>query len=109
MFGKSYCSLALVSSSLILLMTVSFYGEIRIFRLFQSVLFDARAKNNFHWFSGDDVIGLSVSIRKNDDLVQLWNINSAKAEDCKIMDKIRKLLPNVNFETSFYKGTVFPS
>ncbi|XP_078485117.1 eukaryotic translation initiation factor 4E type 3 [Ciona intestinalis] len=52
---------------------------------------------------GDDIIGLSVSIRKNDDLVQVWNINSSNIEQCKVLEKIKEVLPHVIFETSFYK------
>ncbi|CAK8690918.1 eukaryotic translation initiation factor 4E type 3-like [Clavelina lepadiformis] len=51
----------------------------------------------------DDIIGLSVSIRKNDDLIQLWNINSTGAEECQVLKKIAEVLPYVTFETSFYK------
>uniref|UniRef100_H2Y9Y6 Eukaryotic translation initiation factor 4E type 3 n=1 Tax=Ciona savignyi TaxID=51511 RepID=H2Y9Y6_CIOSA len=56
-----------------------------------------------HVNDDDEIIGLSVSVRKNDDLVQLWNINSANAEECKVLDKIKELLPHVVFETNFYK------
>nr|CAB3241798.1 eukaryotic translation initiation factor 4E type 3 [Phallusia mammillata] len=52
---------------------------------------------------GDDIIGLSVSVRKNDDLVQLWNRESINAEECKVLKRVEELVPNVTFETSFYK------
>lgn len=40
-----------------------------------------------------------------DDLVQVWNMKSTGAEDCEVINKIKKILPNIVFETSFYKGT----
>jgi len=51
----------------------------------------------------DEILGLSVSIRKNDDLVQVWNMNSAMAGDSNVIRKIKQLCPDVQFETSFYK------
>jgi len=51
----------------------------------------------------DEILGLSVSIRKNDDLIQVWNMNSAMASDSDVIRKIKQLCPDVQFETSFYK------
>jgi translation initiation factor 4E len=51
----------------------------------------------------DEILGLSVSVRKNDDLIQVWNLNSSAVEDSTVIQKINKLCPYVQFETSFYK------
>jgi len=51
----------------------------------------------------DEILGLSVSIRKNDDLIQVWNLNSEMAADSNVVRKIKELCPDVQFETSFYK------
>jgi len=52
----------------------------------------------------DDIIGISVNIRKNDDLVQIWNLDSSKSSDSKVVDKVIDLLPDVKFETNFYRA-----
>lgn len=51
----------------------------------------------------DEILGLSVSVRKNDDLIQVWNLNADGAEDCGVIKKINEICPFVRFETSFYK------
>lgn len=57
-----------------------------------------------HTNKGDKIIGLSVNIRKNDDLVQVWNIQSQGAADSNVLKKVSHLLPEVEFETNFYKA-----
>ncbi|XP_064633467.1 eukaryotic translation initiation factor 4E type 3-B-like [Lineus longissimus] len=52
---------------------------------------------------GDDVTGLSVSIRDRDDIIQIWNCDAKLAEQSKIVEKVKKLVPNVVFSAIFYK------
>ena len=54
--------------------------------------------------TGDEVGGVSVSIRDRDNIVQLWNVRSDLADQSTIVDKIKKLLQKVNFSAIFYKG-----
>lgn len=53
---------------------------------------------------GDEVGGISVSVRERDDVVTIWNTSSALAEQSKIIEKIQELLPSVNFSATFYKA-----
>ena len=57
--------------------------------------------------TGDEVGGISVSVRERDDVVTIWNTSSALAEQSKIIEKIQELLPSVNFSATFYKGKDF--
>uniref|UniRef100_V9IFK5 Eukaryotic translation initiation factor 4E type 3 n=2 Tax=Apis cerana TaxID=7461 RepID=V9IFK5_APICE len=52
---------------------------------------------------GDEVCGITVSIRDREDLVQIWNTNATLASKATILNKIHSLLPNVNF-SEFYKS-----
>ncbi|XP_062522572.1 eukaryotic translation initiation factor 4E type 3-B-like [Corticium candelabrum] len=56
-----------------------------------------------HIEKGDEICGLSVSIRERDDIVQIWNGNAMVAENAQVMDKVRELLPDV-IEHDFYKA-----
>ena len=57
------------------------------------------------WYTTDDeILGVSVNIRKNDDLIQVWNKSSLDVDNSQIIYKIKSLLPGVDFETNFYKG-----
>jgi len=51
---------------------------------------------------GDDITGVTVSIRGYDNIVQLWN-KQADANKTKIWDKVLLVLPNTNIITYFYK------
>ncbi|XP_041379633.1 eukaryotic translation initiation factor 4E type 3-like [Gigantopelta aegis] len=53
---------------------------------------------------GDEVGGISVSIRDRDDIVQIWNIASDLSEQSTIISKVKELLPNVTFPALFYKA-----
>ncbi|XP_002734543.1 eukaryotic translation initiation factor 4E type 3-like [Saccoglossus kowalevskii] len=57
-----------------------------------------------HVGTGDDICGLSVSIRERDDIVQIWNVNATVSNDATVMDKVKELLPKVRFITVFYKS-----
>ncbi|XP_046636153.1 eukaryotic translation initiation factor 4E type 3-like [Daphnia pulicaria] len=52
---------------------------------------------------GDDICGVSVSVRDRDDIVQIWNIDSTKADKARIIQKIQELCPNIEFQAVFYK------
>lgn len=54
--------------------------------------------------AGDEVSGLSVSIRDREDIVQIWNTDSELAEQSTITQKVMELLPHVKFSANFYKG-----
>ena len=58
----------------------------------------------FLYATDDEVLGVSVNIRKNDDLIQVWNKSSSNVDNSQIVNKIKSLLPGVEFETNFYKG-----
>ncbi|KAI8511393.1 hypothetical protein Bbelb_104930 [Branchiostoma belcheri] len=52
---------------------------------------------------GDEVVGLSVSVRERDDIIQIWNQNAEVADKASVVSKFRELLPNTSFPTLFYK------
>lgn len=53
--------------------------------------------------NGDDICGLTVSIRHNDDIVRLWNKNAA-CNPSGLLSRLKELLPNVEVRTAFYKA-----
>ena len=55
-------------------------------------------------FSGDEIGGISVSVRDRDDIVTIWNTRSDLAEQSTIMEKVQELVPSVTFTANFYKG-----
>ncbi|XP_039250739.2 eukaryotic translation initiation factor 4E type 3-like [Styela clava] len=52
---------------------------------------------------GDDIMGVSVSIRENEDLIQIWSYNWELEPAATVLDKLKELLPDVTFPTVFYK------
>jgi len=55
--------------------------------------------------SGDEVSGLSVSIRERDNLFQIWNTNSELHEKSTVIQKVKELLASIQFLTVFYTGS----
>uniref|UniRef100_T1IMS3 Uncharacterized protein n=1 Tax=Strigamia maritima TaxID=126957 RepID=T1IMS3_STRMM len=53
---------------------------------------------------GDDVCGVSVSVRERDDLVQIWNICGSLAEKASVLSKVQELVPEIQFMAQFYKA-----
>lgn len=53
---------------------------------------------------GDEVGGISISIRERDDLIEIWNSRSDLHEQSTVIDKVKDLLQEVNFSAIFYKG-----
>jgi len=55
-------------------------------------------------YTNDEVTGISVSVREREDLVQIWNSNSQHADKATIIQKVKKLVPHVQFLAVFYKA-----
>lgn len=56
-----------------------------------------------HLASGDEICGITVSIRERDDLLQIWNGNCQLTEQATVMTKLHSLVPDIMFTAEFYK------
>ncbi|CAG0901511.1 unnamed protein product [Darwinula stevensoni] len=54
---------------------------------------------------GDEIVGISVSVREKDNLLQIWNADAPLGEDpqARVLYKVQQLLPNTQFLSLFYK------
>lgn len=55
----------------------------------------------------DEICGLTVSVREKFDVVQLWNVNAALASKASVINKVIRLLPEVDFAEPLYKRKYF--
>ncbi|KAK3870719.1 hypothetical protein Pcinc_024070 [Petrolisthes cinctipes] len=56
-----------------------------------------------HLAEGDEVCGISVSVRERDDLLQIWNYDCSLTPSATVMKKVHSLVPDVVFTAEFYK------
>ncbi|XP_071497563.1 eukaryotic translation initiation factor 4E type 3-like [Diadema setosum] len=52
----------------------------------------------------DEIIGVSVSVRNNNDVIQVWNRFSRLSDQASIVEKVKDLTPDIDFRATFYKS-----
>lgn len=57
---------------------------------------------------GDNIVGLSVSNRDRDDIIQIWNSNCTGIKEGtsnnKVLEKLAEIIPDVDISNAFYKA-----
>lgn len=57
---------------------------------------------------GDSIVGLSVSNRDRDDIIQIWNSNCCGIKEGtsnnKVLEKLAEIIPDVDITAAFYKA-----
>jgi hypothetical protein len=53
---------------------------------------------------GDEICGLTVSIRQHDDIIRIWNTN-ASANSSGLLGRLKEIIPKAELRSPFYKGT----
>jgi len=54
--------------------------------------------------SDDDIVGVSVSVRDRDDIIQVWNKDAKFSEQARIIEAINDLDQDLTLSKSFYKA-----
>lgn len=52
----------------------------------------------------DDIVGISVSRREKDDVIQVWNLDQNYQSQATVVSKLQELVPDVKFSVVFYKA-----
>ena len=52
----------------------------------------------------DDIVGISVSRREKDDVIQIWNLDQNFQSQATVVNKLQELVPDIKFSVVFYKG-----
>ena len=62
-----------------------------------------------HVAPGDEICGVTISARREDDLLQVWNVAAKVANKATVLKAIHKLLPDTSFTAEFYKCMLIPT
>lgn len=49
-------------------------------------------------------MGISVSVRQTEDLIQIWNSDCHRVNTVNVVAKLKEFMPDTAFPTIFYKG-----
>lgn len=57
---------------------------------------------------GDEICGLTVSVRQHDDIIRIWNTN-ASAKSSGLLARLKEIIPKAEIRSPFYKGITLDS